>query len=387
VPYVLSAMEKVLARLPVKMIQIKDDTFTTNQKRILALCRGIRERGLRFHWSCDTRVDVLSEELLHEMRLAGCQRLSLGVETGSPEILRQIDKKITIDEIISSTEMARRQGIQVRYFMMLGNRGETEETFRQTLRFLDRARPHQYIFSCLSIYPGTHDFEDAERAGWLDREVYFSDRFQELKVPFDADDATTKLLNEWFSANSGLREGHEDSVEERRATLARLGEHAGAELDLAVALHGAGELDEARAHAVRAMELGHPLPGLVLNLLACIAHAKGDVVGMMDRFSEAAKRDPQHWVLIRNVNAARKWFAEGGPARREPLVLSARSDFQLLERTAQPTLPGPLPRDFAAWGREQEKPEAAPNHVRTPDAEGSRSSLYDRGRLKVISDG
>ena len=47
------------SRLPVKMIQIKDDTFTTNKKRVLELCRGIRERKLDFFWSCDTRVDVL----------------------------------------------------------------------------------------------------------------------------------------------------------------------------------------------------------------------------------------------------------------------------------------------------------------------------------------
>src|SRR6185437_1266946 len=96
VPYVLDALEKLVARLPVKMVQIKDDTFTTNRKRILALCRGIRERKIGFFWSCDTRVDVLGEELLREMRLAGCQRLSLGVESGSPEIIEQIDKKITV---------------------------------------------------------------------------------------------------------------------------------------------------------------------------------------------------------------------------------------------------------------------------------------------------
>ena len=87
VDYVLDALEARARRLPVKMIQIKDDTFTTNKKRVLELCRGIRERKLKFLWSCDTRVDVLNEELLYEMRLAGCQRLSLGVESGSQPIL------------------------------------------------------------------------------------------------------------------------------------------------------------------------------------------------------------------------------------------------------------------------------------------------------------
>src|SRR5262249_17948741 len=186
VPAVLDSLENALARLPVRMIQIKDDTFTTNKKRVLEICQGIRERKLQFFWSCDTRVDVLSDELLREMRLAGCQRLSLGVESGSPTILKAIHKKITTDKIIESTNLAKKYGVEVRYYMMLGNRGETRETFHETLDFLERAKPHQYLFSCLSIYPGTIDFDDAEKAGWLNREVYFSGRFQEYKTPFDS---------------------------------------------------------------------------------------------------------------------------------------------------------------------------------------------------------
>jgi len=58
---------------------------------------GTRWRRIESFWSCDTRVDVLSDELLREMRLAGCERLSLGVESGSPKILAQIDKKITVE--------------------------------------------------------------------------------------------------------------------------------------------------------------------------------------------------------------------------------------------------------------------------------------------------
>jgi anaerobic magnesium-protoporphyrin IX monomethyl ester cyclase len=384
VPYVLDALEKAVARVPVKMIQIKDDTFTTNRKRVLDLCRGIRARGLGFFWSCDTRVDVLSDELLREMRLAGCQRLSLGVESGSPEILEHIDKKITVAQIIRSTDLAKKYGIRVRYYMMLGNRGETAKTFRETLDFLKAAAPHEYIFSCLSIYPGTRDFDDAEAAGWLDREVYFSSRFQELKTPFDATEADTALMNAWFAENSGLREMYREGAREYRAILDRLGDHHGAHMDLAGACYREGALDEAERHVQRALDLGYPLPGLARNYLACIAKARGDVVGMMDHFSRAAKEDPQHHVLIKNVQAARAWFAQGGPGKGLPLDLVGRHDFQLLERTVQPTLPGPLPEDFATWAPRSLAAVAGP-YVKTPDVEGSRAALGPRGRLKVVA--
>ena len=383
VSYVLDAMSKVVSRLPVKMIQIKDDTFTTNKKRVMELCRGIRERNLSFFWSCDTRVDLLTEPLLREMRLAGCERLSLGVESGSQTILDKIDKKITVDEILESTELAKKVGIRVRYYMMLGNRGETAETFHETLAFLAKAKPHQYIFSCLSIYPGTRDFDEAEKAGWLKRDAYFESKFQELKTPFDASESDTEIMNRWFAENSGLRESFEETADDFRAILARLGDYHAAHMDLAGALIRGGQIDEGEHHVRRALDLGYPLPGLVYNYLACIAYARGDLDGMMNHFSHAAKVDPQHYVLIQNVNRARAWFKNEGPKKGLPLALTARHDFQLLERTVQPTLPGPLSPNYAEWGAHVIAAAPAEAYLRTPDVEGSRSSL--RTRLKVVS--
>ncbi|HWA73690.1 MAG TPA: radical SAM protein [Polyangiaceae bacterium] len=387
VPYVLDALERLIPRLRVKMVQVKDDTFTTNKKRVIELCRGIRERKLNFLWSCDTRVDVLSEELLYEMRLAGCQRLSLGVESGSQRILEQIHKKITKEAIIRAADMAKKYGVHVRFYMMLGNRGETAESFRETLDFLDTAKPHQYIFSCLSIYPGTEDFRDAEAAGWLDRELYFTGDFQELKVPFDAPDDVARLMSDWFSKNNGLREHYLEGVEECRSILERLPNHHAAHLDLGAAYLREGELDLAEMHVRRAIELGFPAPGLAYNYLAVIAYRRGDIKGMQDEFMVAAKTDPQHHVLIQNVEAARAWFRERGPETGRPLSLIARHDFQLFERTQQPTLPGALPDDVYLW----QEPVRGTEESSLPEASamlridtGNESLPFRAKRLPVL---
>jgi hypothetical protein len=78
---------------------------------------------------------------------------------------------------------------------------------------------------------------------------------------------------------------------------------------------------------------------------------------MRELFEEAMRRDPQHGVLTRNVDAARRWLAGSGSAGRSLPDLLAEHDFQLLERTAQPTLPGPLPEDFAIWAPPSPPPE------------------------------
>ncbi len=344
VPYVLDALERAVERAPVKMIQIKDDTFTTNRKRVVTLCRGIRERKMQFLWSCDTRVDVLGDDLLREMRLAGCERLSLGVESGSQKILDAIDKKITPDEIVESSALAKKYGIKLRYYMMIGNRGETRETVEESMRFLARAKPHQYIFACLSVYPGTRDFDEAVKAGWLDAEFYFERDFQELKTTFDASDEDTAFMRDWFLRNKGLKSAFRESNEDYEAILGRLGDHHAAHMDLGGAYCRAGRLEDAERHVRRALELDYPAPGLALNYLACIAAMRGDVGRAQEVLGEAMKRDGQHGVLLRNARALQAWSA-GADAPE----LVAEHDFQLLERGAQPTLPGPLPGDFAVW--------------------------------------
>ncbi len=386
VGYVVDQLELAASKLPVKMIQIKDDTFTANAKRAKAICREIRRRGLNLLWSCDTRVDVLSEELLMEMRWAGCQRLSLGVESGSNTILKNIDKKIDAATIIAATQMAKSYGIQVRHYMMLGNRGETLETFRETLDFLDRARPHQFIFSCLSIFPGTRDFSRAEAEGWLDRSVFFEGDFQELKTPFDASEETTRAMNEWFAGHSGLQEHYLEDSRAAQAIVDKVGEYHAAYMDLGAAHLREGNLSEAERCILRALELGYPVPGLAYNHLACIALERGDIEGMQDHFMTAARTDPQHHVLMRNVQAARAWFQERGPERGIPLRLAARHDFQLLERTQQPTLPGPLPDDFVDW-------DAVPQGVVQPGIpepeqvmlEGHERIGFPAKRLRVVN--
>ena len=350
IDYVLDAIERALSRLPVRMLQIKDDTFTANKKRAMQICQGIRERKLNFMWSCDTRVDVLTEELVREMRLAGCERLSLGVESGSPTILQAINKKITAEKITEAARLAKLYGIQVRFYMMLGNRGETLETFQETLDFLRRTQPHQYLFSCLSIYPGTVDFHDAEKSGKIRRDAYFTERFQELKVPYDATPEVTEHLNSWFADNKGVRRMYTPNAADCRAVLERLGEHHAAHLDLAAAYYREGELNLATDHFQRALALNHPLPGLVHNYLACIAAKRFDLQQVQHHLRQALREDRYHYVVAHNAETLRRWLVEGGPVKGLPLALQAAHEFQLFEPKVQPTLPGPLSEDFAAWG-------------------------------------
>jgi tetratricopeptide (TPR) repeat protein len=167
--------------------------------------------------------------------------------------------------------------------------------------------------------------------------------------------------------------------------LERVGEYHAAHLDLAGAYYRARNWDAAEKHVQRALDLGYPAPGLAYNYLAVIAFARGDIPAMQNHFMTAAKTDPQHHVLIENVEKVRAWFRANGPEKGFPLELHARHDFQLLERTLQPTLPGPLPDDWADWNA---SPKPVPTGLPrsedvTPERYGKQG--FPERRLKVLS--
>jgi hypothetical protein len=83
--------------------------------------------------------------------------------------------------------------------------------------------------------------------------------------------------------------------------------------------------------------------------------------------------------LIRNVQAARAWFKLDGPARGLPLELTGSHQFQLLERTQQPSLPGPLPDDFARW----DTPLPRPERLDPTNPGGPEGTVVDRQRQPI----
>lgn len=116
------------------------------------------------------------------MRMAGCKRISLGVESASEEILKNIRKQVLPDLVQDVTQLIKRYGIQIRYYMMVGNRGETYETFLQSIEFINRCQPNQFVFSQLHLYPGTEEFDLFRANGIVSPEIFFQRDFLCLTV-------------------------------------------------------------------------------------------------------------------------------------------------------------------------------------------------------------
>lgn len=332
---VLAMFGKAVHRQKLSALAIKDDTFTASKSRALAICEGLIERGLPVLWSCDTRVDCLDEELLVAMRKAGCQRISLGVESGSPEILARIKKRITPEQVVLATQLARRVGLEVRFYMMAGNRGETRETFRQSLELIERAGPSEALFCLLSIYPGSEEWTLLEESG-VSRDVFFTHDFPEFEL--FAGNAADRDFVRREVMDRPLREVRDYSVEERKEVLRYLPELHSAALELGEALLAAGDLVEARIAVLRALDDGYPLPGQCFNALACIAAREKDPAAAGVLLDKALECYP-HDMVLRNKVRLQEWFAAGGEASGRELELDFSRRFETTMPRQQPILP------------------------------------------------
>ena len=235
--------------------------------------------------------------------------------------------------------------MQVRYFMMLGNRGETAKTFKESLDFVRAAQPHQALFACLSIYPGTDDFK-VMGAQWVDRSR------RVLHGGLSGAEGPVRCQRARHAADVGV--GSSRTVESATCTVR--------------AWRNASRFSNVWADCTRRMWTWQvptivrarwtrrsitcagrwnsttQRQGLPHNYRACIAADRGDFDGMQQCFNEAAS-DPQHPVLVRNVQVARKWVSEGRTIQRKASVPHRSSRLRALgaHGAAHPCL-GSLPK-------------------------------------------
>jgi len=329
---VLDSIELAVRKHGLRALAIKDDTFTSAKSRALEICRGIRERGLNFLWSCDTRVDYLNEELLYEMRLSGCQRISVGVESANRDILANICKRITPEQVIEATEMARKYGFQIRYYMIVGNRGETLQTYKESCDFIEKARPNKSVFSILSAVPGTGDWEFLQSGG-MKSDIFFTSDVPQFE--FFAGDLKDRDAIWNDVRDNSFRDHWEYGVADRRRVLKHLPGHHAALMEMAEALFRAGKLKDSLAYLMQSLQSGYPLPGLGLNLLAAISAAAGDLHAARVHLDNAM-RDYPFTVLKRNRETLEKALAKGhsGVLRLDP-----STEFEITLRLEQPMYP------------------------------------------------
>ncbi len=168
--HVLGELQE-LNDLGYRSIYLTDDHFLINRARIDAICRGIIERKLEFHWGCEGRADSVGMDQLPVMRQAGCDFLAFGVEAGTQKVLDRLKKKQTLGQVEHAVREAKRQGVgRIHGFFVVGSPDETAADIRESFRFAARLELDTFGFNRLCVYRGTPLWQEYVARGIIDDE-------------------------------------------------------------------------------------------------------------------------------------------------------------------------------------------------------------------------
>jgi len=147
-----------------------DDELNVNPKMI-DLMQKIAQAGCTLGVGWKLRGFVKSERFTDEqaeaLYEAGFRQILVGFESGSPRILKNIQKIATRDDNTRCVAIAHQHGLKVKALMSLGHPGESEETVRETREWLIEAKPFDFDVSIITPYPGSPYYDHALLTGEL----------------------------------------------------------------------------------------------------------------------------------------------------------------------------------------------------------------------------
>ncbi|MFA5124381.1 MAG: radical SAM protein [Patescibacteria group bacterium] len=199
------AKEKYL----INSFELVDDNFTMDINRALQFCRSLAGQKLELVWGCPNgvRADRITQELSVAMYESGCRHVSLGIESGVPEVFDRIKKGEKLEDIVRATKILMGSGIKVTGFFIVGLPGDNLRHTRETVKFFDQLKLNGGIkWNFLIPYPHTELWDWVKNNGKLLNDFalgrHFSKTGDKIIPIFETADFSAKdRLKAWKIAN------------------------------------------------------------------------------------------------------------------------------------------------------------------------------------------
>jgi radical SAM superfamily enzyme YgiQ (UPF0313 family) len=137
-------------------VNFSHDIFTCDRAWTLRFCDHLIKHPLNMAWTCSTRTDIVDPEVLEKLAEAGCVEIYYGIETGSQELQKTIDKDLDLDWSRKIVQKTAEVGIRPVTGFILGYPFESYQTLSDTLRrffeYLEVGGYRAHLFT-LSPFP------------------------------------------------------------------------------------------------------------------------------------------------------------------------------------------------------------------------------------------
>lgn len=157
---------------------ISDDCLTLDLKFLIKFCDSLIENNLNIKWCCLSRADIIDFDIFKKMKMAGCEKIYLGLESGNNEILKLMEKNLTVEQERRAVALFKKVKIKVAGFFIVGYPGETWETIDQTFNYALELNLDEVSFNVPYPLPGSNLFNrismiDFEKDWMMENEITF----------------------------------------------------------------------------------------------------------------------------------------------------------------------------------------------------------------------
>ena len=164
--HVVAEMKHWIGKLGIRDFHIEDLNPTTDRMRMKKICRLIIEQKLdiKFKFASGTKIETIDEEEMRLLGQAGCDYLSFSPESGSPAVLKLMNKQFNHAYAIRMTKLMQKLGIKSQACFVLGFPGETDGDLKQTKKYalvLARAGVDEIAMFIMTPVPGSEPFENS----------------------------------------------------------------------------------------------------------------------------------------------------------------------------------------------------------------------------------
>ena len=168
--YMLKMLLNLKERYGIRHINFYDDLFTLHKKRVVGFCNLMIERKTGVTFNCAVRAEHIDLDLLKLMKKAGCWMISLGIETGDPELLKMHRSNSDLDMIRDKVKLIKQAGIRTKGLFIMGLPGETEESIDRTFNYALELPLDDLNLAKYTPFPGAPSYEGVREHGTFDED-------------------------------------------------------------------------------------------------------------------------------------------------------------------------------------------------------------------------
>jgi anaerobic magnesium-protoporphyrin IX monomethyl ester cyclase len=200
--YLYEHMRYLNERWGIRHINFYDDQFTFHRQRVIEFCDMMIDSPLRMTFNCAVRAEHVDQDLLKHMKSAGCWMISLGIESGDPELLARHRQNVDLELLAQRIREIKGAGIRTKGLLMMGLPGETEESIKKSMAYVASLPIDDFNLTKFTPFPGSPIHKTIREFGTFNEDPALMDCMHFVFVPDGfTKERLEKLYGEFYAAH------------------------------------------------------------------------------------------------------------------------------------------------------------------------------------------